>query len=201
MTPMKRLFDVVVASTLLLVLAPVMLVIALAILILDGRPLFYVSDRAKAPGRKFRLIKFKTMRPDTDDFGASGGHKAHRITRTGIFLRRARLDEFPQLVNILRGDMSLVGPRPPLPLYVELFPELYGQVLQSRPGVTGLASIYYHKHEERLLRHARTIDEAEAIYRRACIPRKAKLDIIYQNNRSLWFDILLLVRTVCGGLR
>jgi lipopolysaccharide/colanic/teichoic acid biosynthesis glycosyltransferase len=178
-----------------------MIIIALAILIFDGRPIFYLSDRARGVGQTFRLVKFRTMWSDPKDFGASGGHKTHRITRIGAILRRSRLDEFPQLFNIIAGDMSLVGPRPPLPLYVELFPEIYGKVLRSRPGVTGLASIYYHEHEDWLLRSAKSSEQTEAIYRRACIPRKARLDLIYERNQSLCFDILLMMRTVCKRFR
>ena len=102
----------------------------------------------KAPGVPFHLWKLRTMTVVREDSGVSGGDKAARITPVGRFLRRARLDEIPQLWNVIRGDMSFVGPRPPLRLYVERFPALYAEVLKSRPGITGLATLHFHAHEE-----------------------------------------------------
>lgn len=201
MTPLKRLTDILFAVVLAIVLAPVLLVTGLAILVLDGRPVFYISDRAKGLGRTFRLVKFRTMRPDSTDSGASGGHKASRITRSGFFLRKSRLDEVPQLWNILKGDMSFVGPRPPLHTYVEKYPEIYGEVLKSRPGVTGLASIYFHAHEEFLLAKCSTPQENEHIYQTRCIPRKAHLDLLYARNRNFCFDVWLMLATVFKRLR
>ena len=201
MTPLKRLSDIVFAVVLALLLLPVLVVTGFAIMLLDGRPIFHISDRAREPGRTFRLLKFRTMRPDTSDSGASGGHKASRITRTGAFLRKTRLDEVPQLWNILKGDMSFVGPRPPLPMYVEKFPEVYGEVLKLRPGVTGLASIYFHEHEEVLLANCMTPEENEHIYQTRCIPRKAHLDLLYARNRSFCVDVWLMLATVFKRLR
>lgn len=201
MTPLKRLFDLCVALVLSVILAPIIAMIAVSILILDGRPIFYISERMKAPDQGFRLVKFRTMKTVTADSGVSGGDKSARITRTGSFLRRTRLDEVPQLWNVLKGDISFVGPRPPLRQYVERFPELYGRVLKSRPGITGLASIYFHEHEERLLARSRSVAETDEIYSRACIPRKARLDLIYQARRNLCMDVVLMLKTVFKGLR
>lgn len=195
MTPGKRALDLALALVLGVLLAPLALGIAAAVLLRDGRPVFYVSERMKAPGVPFRLWKFRTMAPEASDGGPSGGHKAHRLTRTGAVLRRSRLDEVPQLWNVLRGDLSFVGPRPPLRRYVEQFPELYASVLQSRPGITGLASLYYHRHEERLLARCRTAAETEAIYARRCVPAKARLDLIYARRRSLMLDLRLIAMT------
>lgn len=196
MTLTKRLFDVVVALIVALVLAPVVLIVAVLILATDGLPVFYVSERMKGPKTSFQLVKFRSMTVVAQDSGVSGGDKTARITRIGRFLRRSRLDEVPQLWNILKGDMSFVGPRPPLRQYVEAFPALYTAVLQSRPGVTGLATLLFHAHEDHLLRRSRSAAETDAIYRRACVPRKARLDLIYQAKRSLCFDIILMIRTV-----
>lgn len=195
MTPGKRALDLALAVFLMIVLAPAALAIAAAILIRDGRPLFYVSDRMHSPERSFRLWKFRTMSVDKRDAGVSGGDKAHRLTRNGRFLRRTRLDELPQLWNVLKGDISFVGPRPPLPVYVRRFPDLYARVLQSRPGITGLATLYYHRHEERLLADCRTGAETDAVYARRCVPRKAALDLIYQQRRDIGLDIRLIVMT------
>lgn len=201
MTPGKRFLDIALALLLLVLAAPVMLAVALAIRVLDGRPVLYVSERMHAPRQGFTLWKFRTMRPDPQDSGVSGGDKATRITRTGGFLRRTRLDELPQLWNILVGDMSFIGPRPPLRQYVERFPDLYARVLRSRPGISGLATLRFHRHEERLLARARTREETDAIYARACVPRKARLDLIYQRHRSLCFDLMLIGQTARRFLR
>ena len=166
----------------------------------DGRPVFYVSERMRAPGRPFRLWKLRTMTTVAVQAGVSGGDKSARITRTGRFLRRSRLDEIPQLWNVLKGDMSFVGPRPPLREYVDRFPALYAEVLRSRPGITGLASLTFHRHEERLLAACRTPAETDAVYARRCVPRKARLDLIYQRRRTLCYDIVLMVQTLARAL-
>lgn len=200
MTPSKRLFDVVAALVLGLILMPLIVVIAAAILFLDGRPVLYTSERMRTPNEAFTLIKFRTMKLVPTDSGVTGGDKSDRVTRTGRFLRRTRLDEVPQVWNILCGDISFVGPRPPLRQYVEKFPSIYRVVLKSRPGVTGLASIIYHGHEEWLLSRCATVEETDAVYARACIPRKARLDLLYQKNRSLCLDIKLMLKTVVRQL-
>ena len=196
MTVSKRLFDIIAALGLGLLLLPLVGVLALLVRLIDGAPVFYISERMKTPTTSFGLVKFRSMRADQADAGVTGADKAGRITRMGGFLRRSRLDEVPQLWNILKGDMSFVGPRPPLRVYVQDYPALYGVVLRSRPGLTGLATLTYHAHEQRLLAQSRTAEETDAIYRRACVPRKARLDLIYQARRTLCFDIWLMIRTV-----
>lgn len=201
MTLSKRLFDLLSALGMLVLLSPVFLILTVLILIKDGRPVFYVSERMKTPTKGFKLIKFRTMKPVTEDSGVSGGDKSDRITPMGGFLRRTRLDELPQLWNVIKGDISFVGPRPPLRQYVDAYPEIYTRVMVSRPGITGLASIYFSAHEERLLSRCRSSEETDRVYRRICIPRKAQLDLIYQNNRTVCFDVLLMLRTVFKGIR
>ena len=196
MTPMKRFLDVLAVLVLAIPLLPLGLLTALAILILDGRPVIYWAERMKTPTQSFKLAKFRSMTVRPAEAGVSGGDKSSRITRTGRFIRRSRLDELPQLWNVLKGDISFVGPRPPLREYVERFPELYAQVLKSRPGITGLATIVYHRHEELLLARCKTAAETDAVYVRACVPRKAKLDLIYQRRRNLRFDFYLMLKTV-----
>ncbi|MDZ4136855.1 MAG: sugar transferase, partial [Paracoccaceae bacterium] len=143
MTPGKRLFDVALALGLSAVLALPFLAVIIWALVMQGRPVFHVAERMKAPGVPFDLWKLRTMALAPADSGVSGGDKAGRVTPAGRFLRRTRLDEVPQLWNVLRGDMSFVGPRPPLRVYVDRFPDLYAQVLRSRPGITGLASLHF----------------------------------------------------------
>lgn len=191
----QRLFDLSLGLVLGILALPAGAGIALLILVRDGRPVFYGAERMRSPTEGFILWKFRTMRGVSDDRGVSGGDKHARITRSGRWLRRSRLDELPQLWNILRGDIGFVGPRPPLRQYVDRFPELYANVLASRPGVTGLASLVYHRHESRLLAAAADPAETDLIYARRCVPRKARLDLIYQRHRTLCMDLRLLLAT------
>ena len=192
----KRLFDVTLALMLMVPLSVVMAVMAFLLLIVQGRPIFYTAHRMRAPGQSFTQLKFRTMTTEEDDFGATGAHKHWRITPLGHFLRRTRIDELPQLFNILRGDMSFVGPRPPLREYVERFPAVYAQVLKSRPGVTGLATLIYHRHEDRILARCKSAAATEAAYYRRCLPVKLKIDLIYQRHRDFGLDLWILWSTV-----
>lgn len=196
MTLRKRVFDLFFASLLVVILGPIILWLIWTVWRKQGRPIFYVAERMKTPERAFGLWKFRTMSVVEDDQGVSGGHKQSRVTPLGAKLRAKRLDEFPQLWNILKGDLSFVGPRPPLREYVEKHPELYADVLKSRPGVTGLATIVFHKHEDLLLARCETAEETEATYRRICVPRKAALDLIYQRHQSTCYDFQLVFQTI-----
>lgn len=201
MTVRKRLFDLFFASLLVIILGPVILALVVYVYLKQGRPLFYVAERMKTPEQSFGLIKFRTMTVVDQAQGVSGGHKASRVTPVGARLRAKRLDEFPQLWNILKGDLSFVGPRPPLREYVERFPQVYAKVLRSRPGVTGLATIRFHKHEERLMSRCTTTEEANEVYSRSCVPRKAKLDLIYQRHQGICYDFDLVFQTIANLFR
>lgn len=201
MTIRKRIFDLFFASLLVIILGPVLIFLIVYLLVKQGRPLFYVAERMKGPNQAFNLWKLRTMTVVDADQGVSGGNKAARVTPTGAWLRRKRLDEFPQLWNILKGDLSFVGPRPPLREYVERFPDIYAEVLKSRPGVTGLATIRFHKHEDRLLSRCETPEETDAVYTRICVPRKARLDLIYQRHQSTCYDFDLVFQTIANLFR
>ncbi len=201
MNPAKRAFDIWTAAMITPFVVPMVLVIALVILIRDGRPVFYGGERMKTPAQSFRLWKFRTMRTDPADRGVSGADKQRRITPVGRWLRRRRLDELPQLWNLWVGDVSVVGPRPPLREYVERFPDIYGEVLKSRPGLTGLASIYYAKHEQHLLARSTSAQETDAIYIRSCVPRKARIDLMYQRNWTFCFDLNVVRKTLFPSAR
>ena len=196
MTPAKRLMDVTFSLLLLVILAPVVVLLVVWLLVRQGRPLFYVAERMKSPTQAFGLIKFRTMTVAEEDSGVSGGDKNSRVTPIGARLRAKRLDEIPQLWNILRGDISFVGPRPPLRQYVDRFPEIYGQILKNRPGVTGLATLTFHRQESELLQKCKTSEETDAVYCRLCVPRKARLDLVYQQNRSVCYDFILVFQTI-----
>jgi lipopolysaccharide/colanic/teichoic acid biosynthesis glycosyltransferase len=196
MTPGKRAMDVTLALVLMIVLLIPTALVAVAVFVSDGRPILYPSKRMKAPGQSFILWKFRTMTQVARDASVSGAYKQSRITKTGQFLRRKRLDELPQLWNILKGDMSFVGPRPPLPRFVRLCPEIYNEVLKNRPGVTGLATLVFHRREEQLLSRCHTQAETDDVYLRRCVPAKANIDLIWARNRTLCFDATLIGKTV-----
>lgn len=196
MTAGKRLFDVGFALFLGLLFAPLLLGVLLVMWLTEGRPLFYPSERMKTPTQAFTLWKLRSMRPVAGEAAVAGGDMDSRITPMGRFLRASHIDELPQLWNILKGDMSFVGPRPELRRYVEAYPQYYGPVLQSRPGITGLATLVFHGHEEAILAPCRTPEETHAAYVRRCIPRKARLDRLYAANASLCFDVWLGIRSL-----
>ncbi|AXC48457.1 sugar transferase [Paracoccus suum] len=192
----KRLFDIVFALLLLIPLSVLMLAVAVLLAIRQGRPILYAAPRMKSPTEEFTQWKFRTMACDSADSGASGAHKNWRITRIGRVLRRTRIDELPQLFNILRGDMSFVGPRPPLREYVDRFPLCYARTLQSRPGVTGLATLIYHRYEDRIMAACETAEATEAAYYRRCLPMKFRIDTLYQQRHSLRLDLWIIWQTV-----
>ncbi|GAD54529.1 MAG: lipopolysaccharide/colanic/teichoic acid biosynthesis glycosyltransferase [Limimaricola cinnabarinus] len=204
MTAGKRAFDLVVSILLLALLWPLLAALMLVLLAVEGRPVFYIAERMRTPHEAFGLIKLRTMRPaayGTRATGVTGGDKSARMSRLHRLLRRSRADELPQLWNVIRGDISLVGPRPPLRIYVDAFPALYERVLRSRPGITGLASLRYHATEERLLAACRSPEETDAVYRRRCVPRKAALDMLYQRHASVGLDLWILAQTMRAVLR
>ena len=202
MTWGKRLFDLGAALCFAALFWPVLLILIVLLWITEGRPIFYIAERMQSPTRGFGLVKLRTMRPAPEAAGGvTGGDKSARMSRLHRFLRRSRADELPQLWNVFRGDMSLVGPRPPLRAYVEAYPDLYAVVLRSRPGVTGLASLRFHAQEERLLAACTTAEQTDDVYRRRCIPRKAQLDLIYQRKRSLCWDLILIGETATRPFR
>ena len=185
------------------VLLPVALAILAAMFVvvvpLQGRPFLFSSERMRDGRRSFRLLKVRSMVPPAEGAAQSalGGDQNWRITPVGAVLRKSRLDEIPQILNVLKGEMKFIGPRPPLRKYVEKFPDLYEAVLaETPPGITGLATVLVHAREERLLDHCRTPDETEDVYQRRCIPIKAKLDLIYKKRRCLRLNAVILWMTV-----
>lgn len=199
----KRIYDLGAVFILGAFIIGPFCILLVYLLIKEGRPVFYVAERMRTPDRSFRLWKLRTMSVAVENSGVSGGDKAARITPMGAKLRKTRADEIPQLWNVLRGDMSFVGPRPPLRAYTERFPDLYAQVLKSRPGITGLATITYHRHEERLLAQCVTPAETDRVYALRCVPAKAKIDLIYQKHSSICYDVVIMTKTFlrATGLR
>ena len=190
---LKRIFDIAVASSALFVLIPVFLIIALAVKLDSRGAVFYKARRIGRGGGLFHMYKFRTMRVDADRVGPALTYKDDpRITRVGRALRRLRLDELPQLLNVLVGEMSLVGPRPEAPEYVQLDQQVWRQVLSVQPGICGLAQLTFAIDEAALLRDGATAAE---VYLAEILPAKLQLDLRYINTRSLGFDMKLLAQT------
>jgi lipopolysaccharide/colanic/teichoic acid biosynthesis glycosyltransferase len=189
---MKRAIDVIVAMVGLAMLSPLLLVIALLVKLTSPGPVLFRQERIGRGFKPFLICKFRTMVADAPNLGrAITVGKDPRITRLGHFLRKMKVDEFPQLFNVLRGEMSLVGPRPEVPRYVELFREDYQDILQVRPGITDLASIRY-RDESTVLQRA---EDPEQEYVTRVLPEKIMLAKEYIRHASLWFDLTIVVKT------
>lgn len=196
-----RGFDVLAAGLGLLLLAPLFVLIALAIKLTSPGPVFYLAQRVGRSGRPFKLYKFRSMVVGADRQGPGiTVNRDARITPVGRLLRHFKLDELPQLLNVLRGEMSLVGPRPEDPRYVALYTREQRQILNVRPGLTSQASVYYRE-EEILL----SGDNWETTYREQILPRKLAAELAYLQQRTLWADLWLILRTlgaiINGGQR
>ena len=189
----KRVMDIAISAAALCVLWPVFLLIALAIVIDDPGPVFYRQVRVGRGGGPFRIFKFRTMVVDADKKGLSiTVGRDSRITRVGAFLRKTKLDELAQLLNVLCGQMSFVGPRPEVPRYVELYTPYQRQVLLVRPGITDYASIAY-RNENDLLAGA---DDPEKMYIETIMPDKIELNMKYLREISPLADLRLILKTV-----
>ena len=189
----KRAVDVIAASCGLILLMPLLAFVALAIKLDSPGDVLFRQERVGKNFRRFRILKFRTMRADASSNGAlvtTGGDP--RITRIGHWLRRLKIDELPQLFNVLKGDMSLVGPRPEVPHYVELFRKDYEEILKIRPGITDLASLKY-RDEAAILAQS---DHPEEEYVSRVLPEKIQLAKDYMNQSSFFFDVALIFKTV-----
>ncbi|MDX9751808.1 MAG: sugar transferase [Flavobacteriales bacterium] len=189
----KRLFDILAAATALLLLSPVLLTIALLVGLGSPGGVFFRQERVGRGGRTFRLWKFRTMRPGSERQGQlTVGGRDPRITATGRWLRKSKLDELPQLVNVLVGHMSIVGPRPEVPKYVALYTPEQRAVLQVRPGITGAASIAYIDENELLGRST----DPERTYVQEVMPAKLALDLAYVRDTTPAKDLRIIWRTL-----
>jgi lipopolysaccharide/colanic/teichoic acid biosynthesis glycosyltransferase len=187
----RRTFDVVAAGIGLLLLSPVLVVVALSIKLDSSGSVLYRATRVGRDGKTFELLKFRSMTVDADKQGPGITRAGdQRITRVGRRLRNTKLDELPQLINVLKGEMSLVGPRPEDPRYVALYSAEQRQVLIYRPGITSPASLAY-RYEEQILDGA----DWEATYRTVVMPEKLAIDLDYIATRTLSSDFILLLRT------
>ncbi|MBQ6047335.1 MAG: sugar transferase [Bacteroidales bacterium] len=190
---MKRLFDIVASGLGLIFLSPLFLVLAVWIKLDSPGPVFYRQVRVGRHNRDFRIFKFRSMRVGADkgSLVTIGGHDP-RITRSGYFIRKFKLDEFPQLINVFRGEMSLVGPRPEVRHYVDYWTPEQMHVLDVRPGITDPASIKY-RNENELMEKA---EDPERYYIEVIMQEKIKLYLEYVNHHTFWGDIGLIFQTL-----
>lgn len=193
MVTTKRLFDFTAAAIGLPLISPVLLVVGLAVWLDSDGPILFKQVRVGRGVRPFTIYKFRTMTavPASRRPAITVAHDA-QITRVGRWLRKSKIDELPQLFNVLRGDMSLVGPRPEVPEYVDVFPERFAQLLRVRPGITDPASLRYRNESELLA----TSGDPELEYRERILPDKLRLSIDYAEHATLRTDIRLIFETL-----
>ena len=190
---LRRVFDLLCATAGLACLVPLFALIAVAIKLDDGGPVMYSQDRVGKGLRKFRLLKFRSMFSGCAEGSLLTAPGDTRVTRVGRFLRRYKLDELPQLVNVLKGEMQLVGVRPQVEKFVDIFPDEYGELLQTPPGITGPASLIF-RHEELLFLENST----EEHYIAKILPIKLEIALKYSRTRTFLSDLEILFRTVLG---
>lgn len=190
---MKRLFDILASLAGIIFLAPFLFCVCLVVVITSGLPVFYLQNRVGKNNRDFKLFKFRTMYKNADSKGliTVGGHDS-RITPVGYFLRKYKIDELPQLFNVLSGSMSLVGPRPEVRKYVDLYNEEQKKVLSVRPGITDYASLEYINENELLGESS----EPEQTYIKEVMPAKLLLNLKYINEAGLGTDLKIIFKTI-----
>ena len=186
----KRIFDIFVAACGLLVLSPIFLLAALAVRVSSPGEILFRQERIGQGGKPFIIYKFRTMRKDNAGLKITTSSDS-RITPIGKILRKSKLDELPQLINVLKGDMSFVGPRPEVKEYTDLYTEEERQVFLVRPGITGVASIRYRNENDIL---SASIDP-NWTYIHEVMPEKLRLDLTYIPKASVWYDIQLIFET------
>lgn len=195
---MKRIFDILVSTTILLIFLPFGIIISLFILFGSRGGVFYIQERVGLNGKTFGLFKFRTMRKDADKLGKlTVGMRDPRITRVGYFLRRTKLDEFPQFLNVLKGEMSIVGPRPEVQEYVDHYNEEQNKILSVRPGITDYASLEYFNENELL---GNSVDP-QRTYIDEIMPAKIELNQKYLARPTVGHDIQIMWKTFVKIIR
>ncbi|MBQ6818638.1 MAG: sugar transferase [Clostridia bacterium] len=190
----KRAMDIFVALAILTVSFPFLLVAGILVKATSEGPLFYMQKRVGLYGKEFAIFKFRTMVQNADKIGTqiTVGEKDPRITKVGHFLRITRLDEFPQMLNVLKGDMTIIGTRPEVPRYVAHYTDEMKATLLLPPGASGAASIAYRKENEML----KDVEDPEAYYIDTILPDKMAINLAYLKSFSIWKDLALIFRTV-----
>lgn len=191
----KRLFDVIFSGIGLFILSPAFLLLAIAIKLNSFGPVFYRGVRVGRFGALFKIYKFRSMVADAEKKGAaSTSNTDMRVTSVGHFIRKFKFDEFSQLINVFLGDMSLVGPRPEVQKFVDMYTEEEKQILTVRPGITDWSSIKFHNEGDII--EASGIADADEAYAKLIRPEKLRLQLKYVRERSIWIDIKIVVCTI-----
>jgi lipopolysaccharide/colanic/teichoic acid biosynthesis glycosyltransferase len=195
---LKRTFDILFASLVLASLSPVFIILAIIIKLTSPGPVFYRGKRVGRGGDIFLMFKFRSMVVNADKIGTDLAPRGDpRVTGVGKFLRKTKLDELPQLIDVLRGKMSVVGPRPESPLYVRYYNERQKRVLSVRPGIVGPAQIVY-RHEDLILKDKKDPDD---YYIHQLMPKKIEIDLTYIRNMNLLLDVKIIFRTLLAVLK
>ena len=190
---MKRLFDILFSFIVLIVFLPVGIIIALLILLSSPGGIFYKQERIGKNGIPFMLFKFRSMRTNSDQSGSlTVGMKDSRITKIGVFIRKYKLDEFPQFINVLFGSMSVVGPRPEVKEFVDLYTEKQRKILEVKPGITDYASLEYFNENEVLAQS----DDPKKTYIEEVMPHKIMINQKYLSQPTLSHDLSIIAKTV-----
>ncbi len=193
----KRIFDLLSALIVIIVFSPLLILLSVWIAFDSKGGVFYKQERVGKNGKLFNLLKFRSMRPNADRAGQLTVGDDNRVTKVGRFIRKYKLDELPQLFNIVKGEMSIVGPRPEVPKYVDMYSEEQKKVLLALPGLTDFASIEYLD-EQKILGAA---DNPEKIYIEEVMPAKLELNLKYIKERNFWLDIGLIFKTIFSIFR
>lgn len=188
----KWLFDRTLSLLAIVVLLPILLLVAIVILVANGAPVMYVQERIGQDGNPFKLIKFRTMHGDEKSPIAAS--ELNRITRVGRWLRRTKIDELPELLNIFVGDMSFVGPRPDVAGYADKLEGADRRMLTMKPGLTGVASLKYRDEEDLLAAQPNPQEYNDKVI----WPDKVRLNLLYMERQSLWLDVKVLICTALG---
>ena len=192
----RRILDLLLAVPATVLLLPVFAMVAVWIKLGSRGPVFFLQERIGLGGRPFRIFKFRTMVTDAESLGTQiTVGQDRRITRSGHLLRKYRVDELPQLLNVLKGEMSIVGPRPEVPRYVALYTDQQRQILAYRPGITSPASIEFSNESEVLSQHADPSDP-ETYYCTELMPAKIATDLRYSRQATVWSDCVVIAKTV-----
>ena len=189
----KRVCDFILSLIGIIVLSPIFIIVSIAIKLDSKGKILFLQKRVGRYGKEFNIYKFRTMVSDAERLGKqiTVGND-NRITKVGAFLRKYKIDELPQLFNVLKGDMSLVGPRPEVPKYVKLYSEEQKKVLNVRPGITDMASLRYKDENEILGK----VDNPEEYYINVIMKDKLKLNLEYIEKSNIFFDLYLIIKTV-----
>lgn len=191
---LKRSFDISVSLIALILLAPLFFICAVAIKLTSRGPVFYKGRRVGRGGDIFLMHKFRSMFVNADQMGTDLTLQDDpRITTVGRFLRKTKMDELPQIIDVFKGDMSLVGPRPESPLYAKYYNEKQRRVLDVRPGIVGSTQLKYHRYEGLVLKDK---EDPNAYYIQELMPKKVEMDLDYVENRSFLLDIKVLLKAL-----